>query len=135
MDQLEFGPALREDEVVRQTLVILEEVILDIFALVSQAEHEVIVPEMSVVFHEMPDDRAVADIDHRLGNLLGIVAQPHAESAAEENDFHGSISGFGKVTCVISSALRFPSPIQGQLLINLKFGDGNHESTTPVADV
>ena len=93
------------------------------------------VPEVGVVFHEMPDDRTAADIDHRLGNLLGIVPQPHAESAAEENDFPGSSSGSGNVTCVISSALERPSSSQGQLLMNPKIGNGNHEPSTPIADI
>jgi hypothetical protein len=36
---------------------------------------------MVVVLHDVPEDRAAADLDHRLGLELGLLAQPRAEAA------------------------------------------------------
>jgi hypothetical protein len=36
----------------------------------------------------MPENRAVADIDHRLGNGFGIIAKTHSKTATEEDNFH-----------------------------------------------
>ena len=46
-------------------------------------------PVVGVVLHQVPDDRAVADRHHRLGDVLGVIAEAKALAAAEEDDFHG----------------------------------------------
>ena len=61
-------PALREDEVVGECLVVVEEVLLDHVALVAEADDEVVVPEVRVVLHDVEQDRPVGDGHHRLGN-------------------------------------------------------------------
>src|SRR5690606_18645986 len=88
VDQLPAPAAFREDEVVRDALLVVQEVLLDEVAPISQAEDEVLVPEVGVVLHEMPDDRAVTERDHRLGHVLGVVAEPHAQTPAEQDDLH-----------------------------------------------
>ena len=47
---------------------------------------------MSVGFHDMPNNRAIADWHHRLGPILGLLAKTRALAAAENNDFHLFIS-------------------------------------------
>ena len=80
--------AVREDEVVRERLVVGEEVLLDHFGPVAEAEHEVGVPPRRVPLHDVPEDRPSADGDHRLGNLLRRVTHANAETPAEDDDFH-----------------------------------------------
>ena len=57
-------------------------------ATVAEAKDEILVPEMCVVAHQVPNDRPVADRDERLWNGLGMLAQPGPEATAEEDDFH-----------------------------------------------
>ena len=47
---------------------------------------------MGVVFHNVPKDRAVPNIHHRLGNRVGELAHAHSESTTEKNHFHRSSS-------------------------------------------
>ena len=48
--------------------------------LVAEAEDEVLVPEVGVVLHQVPEDRPVADLDHRLGDLARVLAQARARA-------------------------------------------------------
>src|SRR5437879_4215876 len=59
-------------EVVRQALVVIEEVLLDQVASIAETQDELGVAEIRVVLHQMPDDRPVADIDHRLRDRLRV---------------------------------------------------------------
>ena len=47
-------------------------------------------PVLAVVMHQMPEDRLVADWNHRLRDVLRIVADARAEASAEQHCFHGS---------------------------------------------
>ena len=47
-------------------------------------------PERRVVAHDVPQDRPVADPDHRLRGALGLLAHPHAEASAEDDDLHAA---------------------------------------------
>ncbi len=82
------GPVHPEREVVEQRLVVAEEVLLDHVSLVPEAEDEVVVPPGRVVPHDVPEDRPVADRDHRLRRPLGLLAHADAEPPAEEHDLH-----------------------------------------------
>src|SRR2546427_2312457 len=86
--ELDIFPALREDKIVRHALVILQEVVLDQVAPVAKAEDEIVTSVMRVVLHQVPDDGAVADVDHRLRDGLGVFSEPRAQPAAEEDDLH-----------------------------------------------
>src|SRR5262245_47744637 len=86
--QLEPAAAFGEREVVRQALVVVEEILPDHVAAVAQAQDEVLVAEVRVVAHEVPDDRPYADVDERLRQGVRMLAQARAESAAEEYDLH-----------------------------------------------
>ena len=76
----------------------VEEEVLDDVGLVAEAEHEIAVPVLAVVLHHVPQDRLLADRDHRLGDALGVVADAGAEAAAEQNDFHDTLR-LGSMTC------------------------------------
>ena len=89
-DQLDLPPPLREDEIVGDGLVVLEEVLLDGVGAVSEAEDELLVPEVRVVAHHVPEDRPVSDGHHGFGDVLGVLAQPHPETTAEQHDLHRS---------------------------------------------
>ena len=54
LEQLDRVAAVREDKVVRQGLVMGEEVFLDHLALVSEAQDEFRVSEVGVVLHHVP---------------------------------------------------------------------------------
>ena len=100
LEQVDLRPALGEDEVVRHRLVVGEEEVLDHLGLVAEAEHEVGEPEVGVVLHDVPQDRPVADRDHRLGRDLGGLAHAQALAAAEEDDLHRtSTFGIGTMNC------------------------------------
>jgi hypothetical protein len=71
-----------QNEVIGSAFVVIEEVILDGVGAMSQAEDKILVPEVGVVLHHVPQDRPVADMHHRLGHIFGI-ANPHALPAAK----------------------------------------------------
>ena len=80
-------PAAAEDEVVAEGFLVVEEVPLDGVGAVAEAEDEVLVPVVGVVLHQVPDDRAVADGHHGLGDVFRVVAEAQALAAAEETTF------------------------------------------------
>ena len=61
---------------------------LDDLALVAEAEDELVVAPHRVVAHDVPEDRPAADLDHRLGDALGLLAHAHTVAAAEDHDLH-----------------------------------------------
>ena len=68
--------------------------------LVAEAQHEVGEPEVRVVLHHVPEDRPVADRDHRLGHHVGCLAHPQPLAAAEDDDLHRTCtSGIGTTNC------------------------------------
>ena len=86
--QLHVAPAAREDEVVARGLLVVQEVVLDELPAVAEAEDELRVPEVGVVAHDVPQNRPVADPDHRLRDALRLLPHAHAEPAAEDHDLH-----------------------------------------------
>src|SRR5205814_9009640 len=67
---------------------VIHQVLLDVVSTVPEAENEVLVPEMRVVTHHVPDNWTIPDGDHRLGDVLGEIAQTHAETATEKHYLH-----------------------------------------------
>jgi hypothetical protein len=76
LEQLDLPAAVTQHEVVGQRLVVGQEVLLDDLGLVPQAEHEIGGAEAGVVVHDVPDDRLVANRDHRLRDARGGLAHP-----------------------------------------------------------
>src|SRR5689334_15106654 len=83
VEELKLFTATGKDEVVRHTLVIVQKVILHDVSAVTEAEDKVFVPEMRVVLHDMPQDRAITDLHHRFGYVFRI-ADAEAKSSAKK---------------------------------------------------
>jgi hypothetical protein len=77
-----------QDKVVGGALVIIEKTVFDDVGPVSEARDEVLVPKVGVILHHMPENRAVAEFDHRLGNGFRIIAKTHSKTTTEEDNFH-----------------------------------------------
>ena len=77
--------AVHRHREVAQHLLVAQEVLLDLPALVAEAQHEAVEPVGPVVLHDVPEDGAVAHLHHRLGAVLGLLAQPRALAAAEDD--------------------------------------------------
>ena len=76
------------DGEVGDLLAVAEEVLLDQPALEAEAEHEALGPVVAEQLHDVPQDRALADADQRLGDALGLLAQAGAEAAGEDHHRH-----------------------------------------------
>ncbi len=82
-DHLQPAGAHVHLQVVR-AVVVVDEIVADGVALVAQAQHEAGRPVGPIVLHDVPQDRAAADLDHRLGLELRFLAQARAEPAAQD---------------------------------------------------
>ena len=91
-EHLDAAATVGEHEVVGRPLVVAEEELLDLVRAVAEAEDEVLVPVVGVVLHEVPHDRALADVDERLGRRLGVLPQAHPHAAAEQHHLHPALS-------------------------------------------
>src|SRR6266487_19887 len=122
-EQLDLAAAVAQHEVVGDGLVVVQEVLLDHVGLVAEAQDEVPVPVVRVVLHDVPQDRPVADRDHRLGDRVGVLAQPQAQTATEKDGFHSTVtSGIGttkrppqertSASCATTSSFRFHGRIR-----------------------
>ena len=75
-------------EVVREALLVVQEVLPDEVAAVSETQHEILVAVVRVVPHQVPEDRPVADVHQRLRDAVRVLAKAHAQTPAEKDDFH-----------------------------------------------
>jgi hypothetical protein len=71
---------------------VIQEELLDDVRFVAEAKHEIAVAVLAVEMHEVPEDRFVADRDHRLRDGLGVVANSGAEAAAKQDRLHFTTS-------------------------------------------
>ena len=67
---LDVAATFRKDEVVRRPLVVAQEEFLDLVRSVAEAQNELVVPVVAVVLHQVPQDRALANVDQRLGQAI-----------------------------------------------------------------
>ena len=74
-------------------LGVVEEVPLDHIPFVAQRDHEFLEAMVGVKFHDVPEDRPPADLDHRLGPGLGLLGEPGPETTGQDDDFHQHIRG------------------------------------------
>src|SRR5260221_1229270 len=51
---------------------VVREILLDHIALVAEADDEIVDAVAGVDFHDMPQDRLAADLDHRFGTRIGL---------------------------------------------------------------
>jgi hypothetical protein len=82
------GSVCEVDGEVADELAVIEEVPLDHVALVPEAEHELIEALCGVGLHDVPEDRPPPDIQHRLGDELGLFPHASAEPTAEDHNLH-----------------------------------------------
>ena len=75
---------------------VVEKEALDVLALVSERDMKVRKPVPRVVPHDMPKNRVTADVDHRLGNHIGLFGEARAEPACENRDLHEAPSCFSQ---------------------------------------
>lgn len=80
--------AVFQHKVVGQRFVVIQEVVLDDMGVMAQAQNEFLVAMMGVVLHQVPQNGAMADRHHGLGNVVGIFPQPHAETTTKQYHFH-----------------------------------------------
>lgn len=80
--------ALAHDEIGGLVGVVVAEEILDEVATVTEAEDEVLVPVVGVELHQVPEDGPVTDAHQRLGDGVGVFAEPGAQAAAKNDYFH-----------------------------------------------
>src|SRR5262249_10349096 len=57
-------------------------------AFVAEAENKVLVPEVGVVFHQVPENRPRPDLHHGFGDVVNVPPEPHADSTTKEHHFH-----------------------------------------------
>src|SRR5438128_1002318 len=76
------------NEVIRQAFVVLEEVLPNHVPAIAERQDEVLVAVVRVIAHQVPQNGTVADVDQRLGNGVGMLAQSCSESAAKQDHFH-----------------------------------------------
>src|SRR5690606_17925245 len=86
--ELHGSAAVAHGEIVGHALVVLEEVALDGLARVAEAQDEILVPEMCVVLHQVPDDRARTDRGERLGITFRGFPEPHPQPSTEQDYLH-----------------------------------------------
>ena len=65
---------------------IIQEIFFDHLASVAQAEHEISVAVVGVEFHDVPDDRLLADQDHGLGPELRLFSEASSLASAKDDD-------------------------------------------------
>src|ERR1700733_5245449 len=83
-------PAARYDAVGECLGFVTKEKVLDHIGFVAHAQHEVPMAVLAVVLHQVPEDRLVADRDHRLWERPPILANACAQTSTEQNDLHGT---------------------------------------------
>src|SRR5262249_14642547 len=104
---LDVAAAVAQHEVVRQRLVVPEEVLLDRLSAVAEAEDELVEAERGVVLHDVPEDRPRPDRDHRLRQQRIGLACTQGQATAEEDDLHEitCAAGIGTTSCAPHSCV------------------------------
>ena len=120
----------------------LQEVVLHDLGLVAERHHEFLEAVGGVELHDVPENRMLADLDHRLGDPDCLLREPGAEAAGENDDLHAvprncirspagwssrsaNISICRRVTAPTSSALRnarYQSAVQATASSNASSG-------------
>ena len=83
LPKLYIPPAVTHRKIVRKIFLVVQEVVLYRVGLVSETQDKVLVAEMRVILHDVPQDRSVSDFHERLGNILGKLSQSRSQTATE----------------------------------------------------
>ena len=81
--QFELAATFRKREIVGQVFLVVDEIVSNQISAISETKDELLVPEVSVVPHQVPDDRTNADIDKRFRDRVGVLAQASPKATAE----------------------------------------------------
>ena len=101
---------LERDRHVLADRVVVQEVALDLIALVPERQHELVEAVPRVVLHDVPEDRPAADLDERLRPHLGLLGQARARAAAQ--DHHGN--RVSHATPRGAAAAKYSVPVDGR---------------------
>ncbi|MPN15941.1 hypothetical protein SDC9_163277 [bioreactor metagenome] len=61
--------------------IIIRKILLDHMLLVSRADHKIVVSIMGIQLHNVPEDRLVADFNHRLWPQVALFGQSGSKPA------------------------------------------------------
>src|ERR1017187_294950 len=127
VEQLDIVTAIGHDKIVQDALIIREEILFNHIGLVAETQDKVLVSEMGIVLHEVPQDRHVTNFYERLGEALLAFLQAHSETAAEQDNLHGFIP---------FTSLSHSSQVAGSTAgrIDPDLGYRHHEFSPPLAD-
>src|SRR2546422_3745239 len=70
--------AVQEREVIRDALAVLEKVVFDGISAMTEAQDELLVSEVSIVLHEVPENLPVVDGHHWLRHTFGVIPEAGA---------------------------------------------------------
>src|SRR5262245_14753317 len=88
---------------------VVQKVVLDHARLVAKTKHEIPVPMLAVVLHDVPQNRLRPDRDHRLGYTFRILTDTRPETAAKKHYLHLANTRIG-----LRLSLRRNDPTVGQ---------------------
>ena len=78
---------------VRHVQRIVGEILLDDVTFVAEADNKLVDSEVPVDLHDVPQDRMVSNLDHRLGPVACFLAEPASQPASKNDGFHDAHSG------------------------------------------
>ena len=113
LDRFRFAESEGE---VRPGKMMVEKPAFDGPAFVTQANDEVCEAVVGVGLHDVPENRPVANRDHRLGNVVGDVSNARPHTATQNYDLHApGPFPFVPLPCVDGDRsphkVRLPSPV------------------------
>src|SRR6185436_6272407 len=73
--------------------MVIPEKFLNGLALIAQAKNEFFVTEAGVGFHDVPENRPLADRHHRLGAKFSLFTQARAQATTKNHNFHLNLVG------------------------------------------
>src|SRR5262245_38878108 len=80
---LNFAAEFRNDAIAVGRRFVVQEVVFDHVCLVTETKDKVAMAVMTVISHDVPQNRLRSDGDHRLGYVLGVFADARPKAAAE----------------------------------------------------
>jgi len=73
---------------VRSMQEVIREKFLDVVSAIPEADHEVVQSVSRIDFHDVPQDRAAADLDHWLGPDRRLLREARAKPACQNDNLH-----------------------------------------------
>src|SRR5215831_6986812 len=86
--QFDVLASVGKDKIVGGALAVVQKIMFDRLGLVTETKNEIRVPVVGVVFHHMPQDGHIADLNQRFRDVLRMILEPHSEPATKQYDFH-----------------------------------------------